>query len=93
MENQASFSVGDIVKVSQKILDGKKERVVSFKGKVVRIKGSGLNKMFVVRQNLEGVDVDRIFPFSSPVIVRIELIEKPKKRVRRASLLRIKSKN
>lgn len=92
MNNIDKFKVGDIIKVSQQVKEGKKERTISFKGLVVRVKGSQENLTFTVRQNLEGIDVDRIFPLISPTINKIELVETPKKRVRRASLLRIPTK-
>jgi large subunit ribosomal protein L19 len=87
-----NFQVGDIVKVYQKTKEGKRERLSAFRGKVIRIKGSGENKMFTVRANLAGVDVDRIYPLKSPVIEKIEVVSKPKKRPRRANLIQVKEK-
>lgn len=86
-----TFKVGDTVKVSQKIIEGKKERVTVFKGEVVKVKGSKENKMFIVRHNFDGVDVDRIFPLESPVL-KIEYVSSPKKRVRKANILKVKTK-
>ena len=67
-----NFRRGQIVKVSQKQSDGKRERVVSFTGKVMKSRGEGQNKMLTVRQNLEGVEVDRIFSPFAPHIVSVE---------------------
>lgn len=89
MESGFPFQVGDTVKVSQKIQEAKKERVVSFTGQVVGVKGAGSNRMFTVRSILEGVGVERIFPLVSPTITKVQMVEKPKKRVRRARLLRM----
>lgn len=86
MNSIASFNVGDIIKVYQKIKEGKRERSIFFKGKVIDIKGSDMDKMFTVRQEIEGINVERIYPFYSPSIEKIDLAEKPKKRVRKANL-------
>jgi len=84
--NTYSFRVGDTVKVFQKIKEGSKERTVSFKGTVVATKGVGDNKMFTVRQMIEKVTVDRIFPYFAPTVTKVDVVGKPKKRVRRANL-------
>lgn len=86
------FRVGDTIKISQKIKEGEKERTVSFNGQVLDIKGSSENTMFTVRQIIEGIAVDKIFPYQSPTITSISAIAKPKKRVRRSNLVRIKTK-
>ena len=91
MSDMLPFKVGDIIKIYQKVTEGKRERLVPFKGTVVDIKGSAENTMFTVRQSLERIGVDRIFPYHTPTIQKIELIEKPKKRVRKANLLRKKT--
>ena len=79
MEIQTSFRRGNNVKVFQKIVDGKKERVVAFEGKVVKARGQNLNAMITVRQHIDGVDVDRIIPVASPSIIKVELLEDKKK--------------
>ncbi|MCL4387014.1 MAG: 50S ribosomal protein L19 [Patescibacteria group bacterium] len=88
MQNSYNFKVGDIVKVFQNIKEAKKDRIVSFRGRVVKMKGAGDNKTFTVRQNIEGIEVDKIFPVASPTIAKIEFVESPKKRIKKANLLR-----
>ena len=66
------FRRGQMISVSQKQNDGKRERVVSFAGKVVKSRGDGVNKMITVRQTIEGIDVDRIFSPFAPHIVNVE---------------------
>lgn len=90
MNEPYSFQVGDTIKVYQKVKEGSKERTTSFKGVVVHTKGVGRNKMFTVRQVIERIVVDRIFPYFSPTLTKVEMVGKPKKRVRRASLLGMK---
>lgn len=72
----------NVVKVSQKIKEGKRERVISFTGEVIKSRGIGDNKMITVRQSIDGVDVDRILPVAHPSLVKIELLEKKAKKVR-----------
>jgi len=78
------FKPGDNVDVSIKIVEGAKERIQSFKGNVIQIKGSGATKTFTVRKMSSGVGVERIFPLSSPGIVGIKVLKRGK--VRRAKL-------
>ena len=78
------FRVGDTIKVNVKIIEGKRERIQSFEGIVIAIKGSGVSKNFTVRKKSSGVGVERTFPVSSPKIDSIEIIRKGK--VRRAKL-------
>lgn len=79
MENKVEFKRGNYVKVFQKIHDGKRERVISFEGKIIKSRGSEENKMLTVRQYVDGVDVDRLFPLNAPSIVKVEKIELKKK--------------
>lgn len=72
----------NIVTVSRRIKDGKRERVISFTGEVIKSRGVGDNQMITVRQNIDGVDVDRILPIMHPSVVKIEVNEKKAKRKR-----------
>lgn len=92
MENNFNFRVGDIIKVTQKISEGKRDRLVSFKGQLIKTRGKNENLMVTVRSEIDGVFVDRIFPVISPTISGIDLVEKPKKVVRRAKLLKLPTK-
>lgn len=78
------FNAGDRVKVHVKVIEGDKERIQPFEGDVINIRGTGLNKTFTVRKLSSGVGVERIFPFNSPKISKIELIREGN--VRRAKL-------
>lgn len=82
--NYPDFRPGDNVAVRLKIVEGAKERVQTFRGDVIQIKGTGKTKTFTVRKMSNGVGVERIFPFASPAIVEITLLKRGK--VRRAKL-------
>lgn len=68
-----SFKSGDTITVSYRIVEGNKERVQSFRGVVIQIKGTGMTKMFTIRKMSNGVGVERIFPLYSPHIDNIEV--------------------
>jgi large subunit ribosomal protein L19 len=78
------FSVGDLVDVHQRILEGQKERVQVFSGTVIARRGDGLRETFTVRRIVQGEGVERVFPLHSPKIATIEV--KRTGEVRRAKL-------
>ena len=67
------FQAGDTITVTYKIVEGNKERLQSFRGVVIQIKGTGKTKMFTIRKISNGVGVERIFPLYSPHIEKIEV--------------------
>lgn len=76
---------GASVKVYQKITEGEKQRVQMFQGLVISVSaGHKIDKTFTVRKVVEGVGVEKIFPFHSPTIEKIEVVKQGK--VRRAKL-------
>lgn len=79
-----NFRSGDTVKVFAKIREGERERIQAFEGVVLRRKGGGSRSSITVRKVSYGVGVERIFPLYSPVIDRIEVVQKGK--VRRARI-------
>ena len=89
-EEQANFKAGDMVKVHFRIIEGKTERIQIFEGLVIAIKNSKVGKAFTVRKNSYGVGVERVFPFHSPRIAKVEMVRPGK--VRRAKLYYIRSK-
>lgn len=78
------FNPGDHVRVQVRVIEGDKERLQSFEGDVISVRGSGLNKTFTVRKLSSGVGVERIFPINSPKIAKIEVLKEGN--VRRAKL-------
>jgi len=89
---ETEVHVGDIVAVHVKILEGEKERIQIFEGMVISIRGRGENRSFTVRKVSAGnVAVERVFPFISPWVVRIE--SKKKGDVRRAKLYYVRDQS
>ncbi len=82
--NIQNFSSGDTVNVYVKVKEGEKERVQLYKGIVTKIQGSGAAKSFTVRKISAGVGVERTFPFASPILEKVELVNIGK--VRRSKL-------
>jgi large subunit ribosomal protein L19 len=66
------FNVGDKVRVHVKIKEGEKFRVQVFEGHVIR-KRRGVNGTFTVRKISFGVGVERVFPFASPLVEKVEV--------------------
>ena len=78
-----AFRPGDTVRVHVKIKEGDKERVQAFEGVVIK-RDNGPQASFTVRKISFGQGVERIFPISSKVIDKIDVLRSSK--VRRAKL-------
>jgi large subunit ribosomal protein L19 len=87
---QPAFNVGDTVRVSFKIVEGKTERIQAYEGLVIAIKNAGIGRTFTVRKNSYGVGVERVFPLNSPRVENVEVLRRGK--VRRAKLYYIRTK-
>jgi large subunit ribosomal protein L19 len=70
-----NFNPGDHIKVQVRVIEGDKERLQSFEGDVISVRGSGASKTFTVRKISSGVGVERIFPFNSPKIASVEVLK------------------
>jgi len=84
------FNVGDTVKVYFKIVEGRTERIQVFEGIVLCKKNEGARQTFTVRKISYGVGVERVFPYNSPRIVKVEVVRPGK--VRRAKLYYLRDK-
>jgi large subunit ribosomal protein L19 len=77
------FVPGDTVRVQVKIKEGDKERLQAFEGIVIALK-NGAQGSFTVRKMSFGQGVERIFPFNSKVVDKVEKVRSA--RVRRSML-------
>lgn len=84
------FNVGDTVKVHTRVIEGGKERIQIFAGIILDIKGTGVGKSFTVRKVSYGEGVERVFPFYTPRIARVEVTKRGS--VRRARLNYLRSR-
>lgn len=82
------FRPGDTVRVNVKIKEGDKERLQAFEGVVIS-KSHGPQASFTVRKVSFGQGVERIFPFDSKVIDKVDVVRSFK--VRRAKLYYLRS--
>lgn len=80
------LEAGYYVEVAHKIIEGKKERIQTFKGTVIRVdkQDDSINANFTVRTIASGIGVEKVFPIHSPKIVEIKVLRAYK--VRRAKL-------
>ena len=83
-ENVDDFSVGDTVRVHNKIREGNRERIQIFEGTVLKRQNGGARETFTVRKNSNGIGVEKTWPLHSPSVDRVEVVRKGK--VRRAKL-------
>lgn len=88
VNREMSFEVGDTVKVHYKIVEGNRERIQVYEGIVIAIDNKGMGKTFTVRKLSFDVGVERIFPFNSPRIAKIDVSRKGKKRRAKLYFLR-----
>ena len=79
-----SLSIGDTVRVENKIKEGNRERIQIYEGTVIARHGGGISETFTVRRVTYGCGVEKTFPLHSPNVAGITVIRVGK--VRRAKL-------
>lgn len=89
-ESVDAFSVGDTVKVYNRIKEGNKERIQIFEGTVIKRQGGSNRETFTVRKISNGVGVEKTWPVHSPFVEKIEVVRKGK--VRRAKIYYLRSR-
>ncbi len=82
--NIPDFRPGDTVRVHAKVVEGERQRIQIFEGVVIRIRRGGINSNFTVRRVTHSVGVERLFPYYSPLVEKVEVSRVG--RVRRARL-------
>jgi len=75
------FRPGDTVAVHVRISEGGKSRIQIFQGICIAMKAKGaLEGHFRVRKLSAGMGVERVFPFHSPNVTKIDVLSKGKTR-------------
>jgi large subunit ribosomal protein L19 len=82
--NIPDVSPGDTVKVSTKTTERGRERTQLLHGVVIKVRRGADGGNFTIRRVYHGIGVEHTFPFSSPLLERIEVVRRGK--VRRAKL-------
>ena len=82
--NIPALAPGDTVKVSAKIVERGRERTQLFQGVVIKVRRGADGGNFTVRRIAHGIGVEHTFPFSSPLVEKVEVVRHGK--VRRARL-------
>ena len=90
-ESVDAFSVGDTVKVYNRIKEGNKERIQLFEGTVIKRQGGSNRETFTVRKFSNGVGVEKTWPVHSPFVEKIEVVRHGK--VRRAKIYYLRSRD
>ena len=85
-----SFSIGDTVRVENKIKEGNRERIQIYEGTVIARHGGGISETFTVRRISYGCGVEKTFPIHSPNVVKVEVLRYGK--VRRAKLFYLRDR-
>lgn len=82
--NIPAFQVGDTVRVHAIVVEGDRRRTQAFEGVCIRIRKGGVNSSFTVRRVSHGVGIERVFPYHSPLVEKVEVTRVAS--VRRAKL-------
>lgn len=82
LDHIPEFRTGDTLSVHVRIIEGDKSRIQVFKGTCIAIKSyKKLDGHFLVRKvSSGGVGVERLFPFYSPIVAKVEIAERGKSR-------------
>lgn len=86
------FRTGDTLAVHTRITEGDKSRIQVYEGVCIAVKEHGkLNGHFRVRKMSSGVGVERVFPFHSPNVEKIMVVQRGKARKSKLYYLRERS--
>lgn len=92
VETYPDFRPGDTVAVHTRITEGDKSRIQVFQGVCIGISAKGkINGTFRVRKTSSGIGVEKVFPFHSPSVEKIDIVQKGKTRRSKLYYLRDRS--
>ena len=75
-ENAPQFSIGDTVRVHNRIKEGNRERIQIFEGTVLKIQGGGARTTFTVRKESSGIGVEKTWPLHSPNVEKVDVVRR-----------------
>lgn len=75
---------GDTVRVHTRLQEAGRQHLQIFEGIVIKLAGSSIRKTMTVRKNSYGVGVEKVFPFASPSVAKVEIVSRGQ--VRRSKL-------
>lgn len=83
---------GDTVRVTQRIKEGKKERLQTFEGVVIRCdRKKSATSRITVRKVTSGVGVEKSYLLNSPLVEKVEVVKRAKVRRNYLTYLRERS--
>ncbi len=87
-----TFKTGDTVAVHCRITEGEKSRIQVFQGVCIAIKSRNhYEGSFRIRKMSSGMGVERDFPFHSPNVEKVEVVQRGKSRRSKLYYLRERS--
>ena len=87
-KNVPHVRVGDKVRISKTIVEGKKKRTQKFEGTVIKVQGKHTRLSIVVRRIMGGVGVEKSYLVHSPLVTKIEILNQSIVRRARLTYLR-----
>lgn len=79
VQSYPDFRTGDTLAVHAKITEGEKTRIQVFQGVCISIKRkNAMNGHFRIRKVSSGMGVERVFPYHSANIAKIEVVQRGK---------------
>ena len=85
-EITSQIKPGASIRVWEKIKEGDKERISKFQGIILARKhGKEIGATFTVRSIVGGIGVEKIYPYQSPLISKIEILT-PVKKIHKSKL-------
>ena len=86
------FRTGDTLKVHVKITEGEKSRIQLYEGVCIDIADkNSINGHFCIRKVTDGTGVERVFPYHSPNVTKLEVVARGKSRRAKHYYLRERS--
>jgi len=73
--NFPNFRPGDEIILTLRVKEGDKERTQLFEGIVLGMKGAGITKTLRIRKIVDGVSIERVLPYYSPIIEKIVVVK------------------